>query len=238
MNRWAGRYRLYPLLILFPVFYSCVLFPGEKPLNPRLLFTVGSEPLESVESAALKGSIEFEGEGRHESGSFQLIVNRGDSLAFVIEGPFKIDVFRMVMIEKTAYARDRDSDSWTVVNPDERLSIPEYGIENFTPDILGYFVFPQFYAAGDMNFDSDKLLLSSDEYSFRILPSRNVSTFTMENRQIDLTASYARRKDRGSIYYPSRIEISKPDRNWKISFEIEKIRLDPEISSKIWDRNS
>jgi hypothetical protein len=219
------------------VFSSCIIGPGEKPLNPRLLFTVGSEFLESAESVALKGSIEFESEDHHETGSFQMILNRGDSLAFIIEGPFKVDIFRMVMIDRTAYARNRDSDQWTVVRPDEKLALPEYGIENFTPDILGYFVFPQFYSTGTLVFDSEKMFLSSEEYSFRLIPSPNNRSFTMGYAAIGLNATYSRRKDFTGGFHPSKIQVVQPDQNWKILFEIEKLKLNPRVSSKIWDRN-
>jgi len=226
------------VIIFFLALNSCVLFPGDKPLEPRLLFTVGSEFLEPAGSVALKGSIEFDNGDYSESGSFQMIMNRGDSLAFVIEGPFKIDIFRLVLVDKTAYARDRNSEFWTVVRPDEKLAIPEYGIENLTPDFLGYFVFPQFYSTGSLQFDSEKMLLTSPEYSFGLFPSRNKRSFTMENREIDLQATYLDRKNLGDGYYPSRIEISRPGNSWKISFEIDKVRLDPRISSKVWERNS
>ena len=215
-----------------------MLFPGDKPLDPRLLFTIGSEFLEPAGSVALKGSIEFESEDYSESGSFQMIMNRGDSLAFIIEGPFKIDIFRLVLVDKTAYTWDRNSEYWTVVRPDEKLEIPEYGIENLTPDFLGYFVFPQYYSTGGLHFDSEKTLLSSPEYSFVLFPSRDKKTFAMENREIGLRAIYSGRKSFAEGYYPSRIEISRPGNSWKISLEIEKVRLDPRISPNIWERNS
>lgn len=237
MNRWAGRYRFLPVILCL-IFYSCVLFPGDKPLDPRLLFTIGSEFLEPAGSVALKGSIEFESEDYSESGSFQMIMNRGDSLAFIIEGPFKIDIFRLVLVDKTAYTWDRNSEYWTVVRPDEKLEIPEYGIENLTPDFLGYFVFPQYYSTGGLHFDSEKTLLSSPEYSFVLFPSRDKKTFAMENREIGLRAIYSGRKSFAEGYYPSRIEISRPGNSWKISLEIEKVRLDPRISPNIWERNS
>lgn len=218
------------------VFCSCVLFPAEKPLNPRLLFTVGSDFLEPVQSVALKGSIEFESEDHDEFGTFQLVINRGDSLAFVIEGPFKVDIFRLVMIDKTAYARDRDSDQWTVVEPDEKLEIPEYGIESFTPDLIGYFIFPQFYSTGYLVFDSEKMILSSEEYSFKLIPSPNDRSFNMGYNEIGMNAFYGKRKDFSGGFYPSRIQVIQSDRNWKLSFEIEKIKLNPPVSSKFWDR--
>jgi hypothetical protein len=226
------------VIIFFLVLNSCVLFPGDKPLEPRLMFTVGSKFLEPAGSVALKGSIEFENGRISESGSFQMIMNRGDSLAFIIEGPFKIDIFRLVLVDKTAYARDRSSDLWTVVRPDEKLEIPEYGIDNLTPDFLGYFVFPQFYSTGSLHFDSEKMLLTSPEYSFGIFPSRNKGSFTMENREIGLQAVYSGRKSFVDGYYPSRIEISRPGNSWKITFEIEKVRLDPRVSPEVWERNS
>lgn len=218
-------------------FCSCIIGRSEKPLNPRLLFTVGSEFLETAQSVALKGSIEFRSEDHHDNGSFHLVLNRGDSLAFLIEGPFQIDIFRLVLIDNTAYVRGRDADLWTVVKPYERLAVPEYGIENLTPGLLGYFIFPQFYSAAGLVFDSEGMILSSEEYSFILTPSPDNKSFTLGYAEIGLSAFYSIRKDFAGGFYPSIIQVIQPEGSWEISFEIEKLILNPRVSSKIWNRN-
>ena len=215
---------------------SCVVGRSEKPLDPRLLFTVGSEFLETAQSVALKGSIEFKNRDHHESGSFQLVINRGDSLAFVIEGPFQIDIFRLVFVDNIAYARGRDSHLWTVIRPDESLAVPEYGIENLTPGLLRYFVFPQFYSTENLLFDSEKMILSSEEHSFKLYLSHDDRSFTLRYAEIGMNASYSQRKDLSGGFYPSAIKLMQQDENWEILFEIEKLILDPRVSSKTWNR--
>lgn len=216
---------------------SCIFIPAEKPLNPRLLFTVGSAFLENVESIAIRGSIDFEDNYHRESGSFSLIANRGDSLAFIIEGPFKVDIFRLVIVDETAYAIDRESDEWTVVAADEKLMIPDYGIKSITPDLLGYYIFPQFYLQSGLWFDPEQMTISTEYYSFNIHPSGNQKSFILSGADRDLSALYSRRKDFGNGYYPSRIEISPVDESWQIRLDIDKIRLNPNIKDRIWSRN-
>lgn len=216
---------------------SCIFIPAEKPLNPRLLFTVGSEFLKNSKSIAIRGSIDFEDNYHRESGSFSLIANRGDSLAFIIEGPFNVDIFRLVIVDETAYAIDRESDEWTVVAADEKLMIPDYGIESVTPDLLGYYIFPQFYLQSGFGFDPEQMTISTENYSFIIHPSGNQKSFVLSGVDQNLTAFYSRRKDSGSGYYPSRIEISPVDESWQIRLEIDKIRLNPNLSERIWRRN-
>ena len=206
-------------------------------MNPRLLFTVGSQFLENVESVALKGSIEFEDHSRSQSGSFQMVMNRGDSLAFIIEGPLKIDVFRLILVDNIAYYTDRETGVWSEIPGNEKLILPDYGIECIRPDALVYYVFPQFYFQKGQGLNLDKMIISSDDYDFYLTPSGNNSSFTLFNQGLNLTASYSRRKDLGNGYYPSHVEIYAPYENWRISLEIEKIKLNPEKSAKIWDRD-
>jgi len=237
VNLSAGKFNI--ILILFSWLFvsSCILIPAEKPLNPRMLFTVGSEFLENTESIAVKGAIDFEDGYHRESGSFNLIINRGDSLAFLIEGPFKIDIFRLVIVNETAYAIDRESDKWTVAAADEKLIIPDYGIRGITPDLLGYYIFPQFYLSGDSRFNPVNMTISKDGYVFHLNPSKNQKSFALSGTDSDLFAIYSRRKDSGGGYYPSKISISQRDESWRISLEIDKIRLNPKIPARIWDRD-
>lgn len=237
MNLSAGKFYVIPILFSWLFVSSCILIPSEKPLNPRLLFTVGSEFLENTESIAIKGAIDFEDGYHRETGSFNLIMNRGDSLAFLVEGPFKIDIFRLVIVNETAFAIDRESDKWTVAAADEKLIVPDYGIRSITPDLLGYYIFPQFYLSGDSRFNPDNMTVSKDGYIFRLSPSKNQKSFNLMGTNSDLMAVYSRRKDSGGGYYPSKIAISPHDESWRISLEIDKIRLNPKIPDKIWDRD-
>ena len=237
MNLSAGKFCIITILFFWLFASSCILIPAEKPLNPRLLFTVGSMFLENAESIALKGSIDFEDKYHRESGSFNLIMNRGDSLAFLIEGPFKIDLFRLVIVDETAYAIDRESDIWTVAAADEKLMIPDYGIRSITPDLLGYYVFPQFYLRSGLSFDPGKMTVSTEDYSLKIHPSGNQKSFVVSNANLDLFVIYSHRKDSGSGYYPSRIEISPFDKSWHINLEIDKIKPNPKIPIDIWERD-
>ncbi|UCE66283.1 MAG: hypothetical protein JSU85_15800 [Candidatus Zixiibacteriota bacterium] len=237
MNLPVGKFYIIPILFSWLSVSSCILIPAEKPLNPRLLFTLGSEFLENTESIAVKGAIDFEDDYNRESGSFNLIINRGDSLAFLIEGPFKIDIFRLIIVNQTAFAIDRESDTWTVAATDEKLIIPDYGIRGITPDLLGHYIFPQFYLSGDSRFNSDNMTISKDGYVFHLNPSRDQKSFTLTSAEQDLSAVYSRRKDTGGGYYPSKIAISPHDESWRISLEIDRIKLNPEIPARIWDRD-
>ncbi len=237
MNLSAGKLSFFAILLSWIFTSSCIFFAAEKPLNPRLLFSVGSEFLENKESIAIKGSIDFEDKYHRESGSFSLIANRGDSLAFIIEGPFKVDVFRLVIVDETAYAMDRESDEWTVVAADEKLMIPDYGIGSMTPDLLGYYVFPQFYLQSGLWFDPEQMTVSTEDYSFNIHPSGNQKSFVLSGSDQDPAALYSRRKDFGGGYYPSRIEISPVDESWRIRLEIDKFKPNPKIPNDVWRRD-
>lgn len=237
MSPLAGKLRLFSAVFSFLLFSSCIIAPAEKSLNPRLLFTVGSEFLENIESVALKGSIDFEDKGGNQAGTFQLVINRGDSLAFIIEGPFKIDVFRLIIADGAAYVMDKESDNWVVVSKNEKILIPDYGVDSIIPDAIGYCLFPQFYMRTELRLDAEKMLISSDEYDFHIAPSRNQTSFTLSGGELNLSAFYGRRKNLNGGYYPSLVEISSPQKDWRITIEIERIKLNPKISSKIWERN-
>ncbi|UCC79072.1 MAG: hypothetical protein JSW64_12460 [Candidatus Zixiibacteriota bacterium] len=237
MNPSAGKFSFIAILLSWMLTSSCIFIPARKPLNPRLLFTVGSEFLEDTESIAIRGSIDFEDRNHRESGSFSLVANRGDSLAFIIEGPFKVDIFRLVIIDETACARDRESDEWTVVGADEKLMIPDYGIGSITPDLLGYYIFPQFYLQSSLWFDPEQMTVSTEIYTFHILPSGNQKSFVFSSADQDLSALYGRRKDFGGGFYPSTIEISPIDKSWRIRLEIDKIKPNPKIPDNIWRRD-
>jgi hypothetical protein len=237
VNQSVGKFLLFAIPLLGILSSSCIFAPADKPLNPNLLFTVGSEFLDNSQSIAIKGSIDFEDGRNRESGTFNLIMNRGDSLAFLVEGPFKVDIFKMLILSNTAYAIDRESDDWTVAASDEKFMMPDYGIDGISPDLLKYCVFPQFFLQNNLSLNPEISTVWYDKYTFRVIPSRNQKTFVLRDSDFSLLIFYSRRKDYGGGYYPSTIEISPYEKSWQIRFEIDKIRLDPDIPLKIWDRD-
>ena len=219
------------------IFSSCILIPSGKPLNPRLLFTVGSEFLNGAESVALKGDIEYEDDRHNDSGTFTLIMTGGDSLAFLVEGPFKVDVFRLIIADHFAYAMDRESGDWTVEPADENLSIPDYGIDGVTPEMFKYSVLPQYYLGNELFFDPRNSVLETDTRAFQIISSSNNKSFTLSSPDLDLLIIYGKRRDIGTGYYPSKIEIAPFNKSWSITLTIDKIRINPSIPSSVWDRD-
>lgn len=237
MSRSAGRIRALLISALCLSLNSCIFIKNDKPLNPRLLFTVGSNFLESAESVALKGNIDYRNVDQSQSGSFQLVMNHGDSLAMIVEGPLNIDVYRLIVADNTAYAWDRESDSWTTSVGNDKLIASDYGIESVSPDHFGFYIFPQFYLNKDLHLDLEQMTLSSGDYVSYIQRSGRETSFSVLDRISNLTISYSKRSDFGGGYYPSLIRISSPASEWVISIKIERIRLNPPTSSKIWERN-
>lgn len=237
MNLSGGNIRLSVAIVFFSFLTSCVFIRSDKPLNPRLLFTVGSDFLQSAESVALKGDIDYRDGDQYQSGSFQLIMNHGDSLAMIVEGPLNIDVFRLIIADQTAYAWDRDSDSWRSSPDNDKLFISDYGIESLSPDRFGYYVFPQFYVNRELHLDPEKMTLSSGGYLSYIERSGNETAFSVFDNESNLAISYGKRKDLGNGFYPSFIQISSPGGQWRILMEIKKIRVNPGNFRKAWDRN-
>lgn len=237
MNRSAGKLFTLFVLISCIVLSSCIMPWQGKPLDPGLLFTIGSDFLQNTSSMALRGTIRFKGLKGSQSGSFQMIMNKGDSLMFLIEGPLKIDIFKLVVIGTKAYALDRESPDWTTYGQNDRLEIPEYGIEGLAPFDIGHFVFPQFYFQNSIIDGSGKkiLLISNQEFIVKSNPDRR--SFSIWNQGLNLFAVYGKRKDRSDGYFPAEISIFPNDRKWEISLKIEKIKLNPRIPSRVWERN-
>lgn len=237
VNRSAGKLPVLFLLISCVVFSSCIVPWQGKPLDPGLLFSIGSDFLQNTSSIALRGTIQFKGARGSQSGSFRMIINRGDSLMFLIEGPLKIDIFKLVVIGNEAYALDRQSPGWTVYGQNDRLEIPEYGIEDLTPFDLGYFVFPQFYFQNFFVNGSGKEILFLGNQEFIVKSNPDLKSFSIWNQELNLLANFGKRKDRADGYFPSEISIFSKDKKWEISLEIEKIKLNPKIPSRVWERN-
>ncbi len=237
MNRPLGKVFVLFALISCVVFSSCIVPWQGKPLDPGLLFTIGSDFLQNASSVALRGTIQFNGSKGSQSGSFQMIINRGDSLMFLIEGPLKIDIFKLVVFGDEAYARDREFPGWTMYGQNDRLEIPEYGIEDLTPFDIGYFVFPQFYYQNSIVSGSGKKILFLGNQEFVVNSNPDRRSFSVWNQYLNLYADYSKRKENANGYYPAEIFIFSNDNEWKISLKIEKLKLNPKIPSRVWERN-
>ena len=194
--------------------------------------------MREASTLAIKGSIEFESGVAIESGSFQLFLNGPDSLSFLIEGPFKVDVFRLVIADRYAYAYSRDEGRWYRFKRGDLLDIPDYGIEKLTPFLLGTYIFPQYYLrlAGPQN-GSDRLISPLDNMEFHIESVARERSFLLTRRDTDIITLYSRRKNYEDGFYPSRVEIFDKTESWQMSLEIDKIRINPSIPAKLWFRN-
>ncbi len=233
--RWAGKTLRLSGAILVTLVIACAITPRERPLSPRLLFTSGSSFLDNVNTVALKGKIEFEGDRIAQSGSFQLFITGHDSLSFLVEGPFGADVFRMIIMGENAWLLSNKEEGWMAVRRGEGISIAEYGIQNISPFFLGLYAFPQYYLHSEST--------AGPEYSFHdeeimVQESQNGRSFLIFEPQSRVAAAYSKRKDFDDGFYPSNIKIFEPDRNWQINLRIDKIRLNPRLPEKIWRRES
>ncbi len=226
-------------IILFLGLLSCNGPRGDQPLNPRIVFSTGSRFLHDASTLAIKGSIEFKSGVAIESGSFQLFLNGPDSLSFLIEGPFKVDLFRLVIADHRAYAYSRDDGKWHMFKKGDFLEIPEYGIEKLSPFLLGNYIFPQYYLrlAGSEN-SSNRLISPYHNMEFYFESGAGERSFLLSCRNADIKALYSRRMNHESGFYPSQVEIFDRTESWRISLEIDKIRINPSIPAKIWLGNS
>lgn len=225
-------------IILFLGLLSCNGPRGDQPLNPRILFSTGSRFLNETSTLAIKGSIEFRSGVAIESGSFQLLLNGPDSISFLIEGPFKVDLFRLVITDDYAYANSRNDRRWYRFGRDDLLDIPEYGIEKLTPFLLGTYIFPQYYLrlAGPENAPGS-LISPSGDMDFNLESGAGKGSFLLSSRNADIIALYSRRKNYKDGFYPSKVEIFDKTESWRISLEINKIRINPSIPVELWLRN-
>ncbi len=148
-GRSAGKYWWLTFIALS---VACVpSITRDDSLNPKLLFSVGSSFLENSTTIAIKGKIEFESHNSIQTGSFIQYMNGPDSISFLIEGPFSADVFRMIIIDSTASILGSSDDGWQEFHRGEDINIPDYGLENISPFLIGLFIFPQYYIH-DRNF--------------------------------------------------------------------------------------
>ncbi len=141
----------------------------------------------------------------------------------------------MIIVGDTAFLLSNKEEGWVTLKKDEDISIPEYGIENISPFLLGLFAFPQYY----LNSNSGDSL--SDEYSFR--NQKIVSQFGRNDREFLLidphslvAGAYTKRKNFNDGFFPSMVRIFEPGRDWQITLQIDKIRLSPPLPESIWKR--
>lgn len=204
-------------------------------LNPKSLFSVGSSFLENSSTAAIKGRIEFNTNNSIQNGSFILYLNGPDSLSFLIEGPFSADVFRMVIIDTTANILGNRDEGWRKFRRGEDIDIPDYGLENLSPFLIGLFVFPQYYIHPKSSAD----IIPENNFIFKgetlkTLWNDNIKEFSLLDDNSKIMAAYSIKKSFANGYYPSKIAIAGADNSWKITLQITKVVLNREIPLKTW----
>lgn len=234
----AGRYFKIGIAILLSFQTACIFFPQEKPLNPKLLFTVGSQFLDNAKTLALKGDIDFSDGRATQSGKFTIFINGQDSLALLIEGPLSIDVFRMVIFGDSAYIYSGEERRWISHYEWYKIASNNYGISHFPPWMVGVLIFPQFYLRKDYsegpngsisyNWHNGALFIQKGNQSQIIIADINGYTQTAQYYY------YSHRKDFASGYYPSVAEF--PLSCGKITLHINKLRINPQIPPQVWER--
>jgi hypothetical protein len=214
---------------------SCNGPQGERPLSPRSMFSTGARYLDDARTLAIKGTIEFRADDKFESGDFSLFLSGPDSLSFLIEGPFKVDVFRMVVLPERAVLHSRDDPQPLVLEPDGRFRVPEYGIEKLSPSLLGVYAFPQYFLVlAGISGSSAGLFARHRQAQFTAMSTGNGNQVTMTSPESDLVATYRKARSLPGGFYPSEVEISDRSGNWRITLETEKVRKNARLPDKIW----
>lgn len=217
---------------------SCNGPKDELPLSPRSMFTTGAEFLDDAGTVAVKGSLEFQADDESESGDFSLFISGLDSLSFLIEGPFKMDVLKIVVLPEMAVLKSRDDAQPLVLEPGQKFQVPEYGIEKLSPYMLGVYILPQYYLSLTGSSGRFARLTSrTREGEFNSASAGNGRLVTLMSAESDLVGVYSRVKRFDGGFYPSEIEISDKYGDWRISLEIEKIKINAELPVKIWSQN-
>jgi hypothetical protein len=238
INMPINQFRFYKLIAIIGAIsvvlsLACAFPPGEKSLSPRLLFSSGAAFIDSAGTAALKGTISFEGGKAAQSGSFQLFLAGRDSLSFLVEGPLGADIFRMIIAGDSAFLLSNKDEGWIAIRKDETVSLDEFGIDNISPFLLGLYAFPQYYLHNSAD--------TSYEYLWRgdtldIQPGRNDREFLLIAPRSLLAAAYSRRRDFANGFYPSSVKIFIPGHDWEINLGIDKIIINPGLPQRIWNR--
>ncbi len=229
------KYSFAPLVLSIAVLVSCQPPKQEKPLDPRLLFTIGSDFLKDAETIAVKGTMEFDDGRSSESASFQFLAKSEDSLLIFVEGPLGIDLFQMAVIGDTAFIKSKNLPEWEIYHTGDLFDIPEYEIVELNPFLLGIYCFPQLYFGGikfSESLSGDNLI--SGRFEFAVHQPKKQNSFVLAEVNSRFMAAYSGRKEFDGGYYPSSIEITPDNSKWRISARIKKLKINPPIPDKLW----
>jgi len=218
---------------------SCRPPDSNLPLNPQVLFTADSRFLNDVSSVALKGKIELESDRGVESGDFSAFLCGPDSVVFIVEGLFQVNLFRLIITGDNSYLKSRDMKSWRELDTREKLTVEEYRISDILLSSFGAYLLPQFYLES-ISVKHQYMILTSktDNSEFEAVPGGDNSSFLLRQRSSDIMASYKKAKKLREGAFPSEVEIFPRNRSWRILVNIEKLRINPEIPAEIWQLSS
>ncbi|MEE9553539.1 MAG: hypothetical protein V3W18_04505 [candidate division Zixibacteria bacterium] len=220
------------LILIFTV--SCLPPGDDLPMNPKTLFLFESQFLLDVSAVAIKGSIDFESEYGRESGNFSAIISGVDSLFFLVEGPFKTDLFTLITYGDSAFAKSRDMKSWEILKSGG-IEIPGYDLGDLAPSDLGVYLLPQYYLETTEDIGRKTTLISrSDNILYFATTVGDSRSFTLQRESSPITAVYKKAIRFENGRYPSELVVVNESEDWRISMKIDKIRIEPKISPKIW----
>jgi hypothetical protein len=217
---------------------SCNGPEEQRPLTPRSMFSTGARFLDDARTLAIRGSIEFRAGDTFESGSFSLFVSGPDSLSFLIEGPFKVDLFRIVVLPEMAFLESRNDAESVILEPGEKFRVPEYGIERLSPSLLGVYIFPQYYLSlADASGPSTRLISRSDASQYTASSAGDGRQVTLMSPESDLLADYTKASNLPGGFYPADIEIFDRSEKWRMTLEIEKVKKNVRLPVKAWSHD-
>lgn len=222
--------------ICFVALLSCVNHRGEVPLSPALLFGEGSNSFANASGLAVKGTVEIESDRGIDSGDFTAYFRGRDSTFFLVEGPFQVDLLRVVNIGNRSFVKSRGMDFWDEYDVNDELGIEEYDIHGLRPSALSVFLFPQFQLQPVQRDGRDMILKS--EYNGSDFTARRGSdemSFTLIDNSSGIVAAYKRGLRTADAVYPSEIEIFPTSRIWTLRVTINKVKIDPRIAPEIWN---
>ena len=184
---------------------------------------------------ALKGRIEYEDARVRQEGSFKLFLTGPDSLSFLIEGPLHVDVFRMIILGEDAHLLSSEDEGWRILHKGERVAVAEYGVDNISPFLTGLFAFPQYFIrALDGETGPGEYGFSWDDEPFTCRAARKQMEFSISQKNSGIKAVYGGRKDFENGFYPSKIEITNAPGSWRITLNIDAVRVNPQIPQSVW----
>ena len=232
----SGKFLKFGIAVCLVLQTACIFISQEKPLNPKLLFTVGSAFLDSATTLALKGDIDFTDSRTTQSGKFTIFINGRDSLSLLIEGPLNVDVFRMIVFNDTEFIYSGKV-GWQTISKGEQVDVESYGIEDLSPDLTGLFAFPQYY----LHSSGDEISLGEYQFAFSdrdfsLHQGQDQNGFLLMQADSGISAIYSHRHEFDRGYYPSVVKIYEPDAPWQLTLHINKLRVNPQIPAQVWER--